>query len=172
MSATYIWGFGGVKFETSNGLSATLTHAVTSLSFKPISLSYTTLNQEQHIINMGYRAYIRVEAVNACNDDYSDFVNLVNCLNAAAYQGYDLTCYPRYSTTDTSLSYNVRCVSDINFDSIAPTKSAQRIVLEFESLEAVPLLPTLTSDQDWAYLVTQDGDNLLTQAGENIIIRG
>jgi len=172
MSATYIWGFGGVKFETSNGLSATLNHAVTSLSFKPISLSYTTLNQEQHIINMGYRAYIRVEAVNACNDDYSDFVNLVNCLNAAAYQGYDLTVYPRYSTDDTSLSYNVRCVSDINFESIAPTKSAQRIVLEFESLEAVPLLPTLTSDQDWVYLVMQDGDNLLTQAGENITIRG
>ena len=65
MSATYIWGFGGVKFETSNGLSATLNHAVTSLSFKPISLSYTTLKQEQHIINMGYRAYIRVKAVNA-----------------------------------------------------------------------------------------------------------
>jgi hypothetical protein len=66
----------------------------------------------------------------------------------------------------------VRCLSDINFDSIAPTKSAQRIVLEFESLEAVPLLPTLTSDQDWVYLVMQDGDNLLTQAGENITIRG
>jgi len=172
MSATYIWGFGGVKFETSNGLSATLEHAVTSLSFKPISLSYTTLNQEQHIINMGYRASITVEAVNACNDDYSDFVDLVECLNAAAYSGYDLTVYPRYSTDDTSLSYNVRCVSDITFESIAPAKSAQRIVLEFESLEAVPLLPTLTSDQDWVYLVMQDGDNILTQASESIIIRG
>ena len=172
MAATYIWGFGGVKFETSNGLSATLNHAVTSLSFKPISLSYTTLNQEQHIINMGYRASITVEAVNACNDDYSDFVDLVECLNAAAYSGYDLTVYPRYSTDDTSLSYNVRCVSDITFESIAPTKSAQRIVLEFESLEAVPLLPTLTSDQDWVYLVMQDGDNILTQASDSIIIRG
>jgi hypothetical protein len=172
MSATYIWGFGGVKFETSNGLSATLTHAVTSLSFRPISLTYTTLNHEQHIINMGYRAYIRVEAVNACDDDYSDFVDLVECLNAAAYSGYDLTVYPRYSTDDTSLSYNVRCVSDVTFESIAPTKSAQRIALEFESLEAVPMLPTLTSDQDWVYLVTQDADNLLTQAGENITIRG
>jgi len=172
MAATYIWGFGGVKFETSNGLSATLNHAVTSLSFKPISLSYTTLNHEQHIINMGYRASITVEAVNACNDDYSDFVDLVECLNAAAYSGYDLTVYPRYSTDDTSLSYNVRCVSDITFESIAPAKSAQRIVLEFESLEAVPLLPTLTSDQDWVYLVMQDGYNILTQAGENITIRG
>lgn len=172
MAATYIWGFGGVKFETSNGLSATLNHAVTSLSFKPISLSYTTLNQEQHIINMGYRASITVEAVNACNDDYSDFVDLVECLNAAAYSGYDLTVYPRYSTDDTSLSYNVRCVSDITFESIAPAKSAQRIVLEFESLGAVPLLPTLTSDQDWVYLVMQDGYNILTQASESIIIRG
>lgn len=170
MSVKYIWGFGGCRL-VSGSTTCDLPHAITTLSFEPINRVYTTLNFEQHVINMGFRMRASIEAVNACDTDFAEFQNLVTILNNQFYGGQDITLYPRWSTSDNSLSYNVRCTSGVNFESLAATQAAQRIKLEFESYNAVTQLPTLTSDAAWAYIMTQANENITDQAGNQIIVR-
>ena len=166
MSLKHIWGFGGVYLTCPGlGLTCDLSTTPGSMEFEPISLKYTTLDQEQHIVNMGYRMKASFEAYNVCDGDYSDFANLLAILNASAYQGRDIYLYPHYSTTDDNLSYLVKCISNINFENIAPSKAGQRIKLDFESVYPVDQLPTLMSDPvsyDW---IDHNGNTIIDHDG-------
>lgn len=185
MSLKYIWGFGGVRlrvpalqpleaYTSSSQYDCVLPYAIADMAFEPINVVYTTLDQEQHVINMGYRGKFSVSATNTCVNDFTEFVKLIDILNAGSQLGYDITLYPRWDTTGNNLSYNVRCTSSVNFESVAPTKTAQNIELKFETLGAVPTLPTLTSDPStFSWVYSQDAgvttDNLVTGTGDTLI---
>lgn len=179
MSLKYMWGFGGVRltspdYSPDSNYDCTLPYATGSLAFEPVTQVYTTLNQEQHVIHLGYRVKIHVTAVNSCTTDYTEFAKLINVLNAGTYEGRDIYLYPRYSSTEDNLYYNVRLTSGVNFESVAMTKTAQRIELDFESFDVVTTLPTLTSDPvtyDWVY--SEDAgattDNLVDHDGNELV---
>ena len=176
MSAKYIWGWGGVKLTVPSigtaDYEATFAYAGAGLAFEPINVVYTTINQEQHVIHKGWRVKIRLSLVNACDTDYAEFLHLINVLNAGTQQGRDILIYPRHTVDDYSLAYNCRLTSGVDFATIAPVKSAQKIELEFESYEPVWFLPSLYSDVALGYLITKAGENVKTVAGEYIITRG
>jgi hypothetical protein len=175
MAMKHLWGFGGVRLTCPDlSLTCTLTNTPGTLEFEPINVSYTDLNHQQHIINMGYRVKADFEAVNALDGEYSNYVTLIDILNASATQSRDIYIYPHFHATDDNLSYLVKCVSPINFESIAPTKAGQRIKLDFESVYPVPSIPTLTSDpvnHYWVY--SEDAgattDNIVDHDGNSII---
>lgn len=175
MSYKHVWGFGGVRL-IAGGLIADLPYATSEIEFEPIRTQYTTLNQTLYPINLGWRVNITIDAVNACSDDYTEHVTLIEVLNAHYHLGHELSVYPRYSAADNNLVYICNLTSPVNWESIAPTKAAQRVRLTFSSVDPVYQLPTLTSDPtsfNWVYS-EDDGattDNLVTGDGDMLIFK-
>jgi hypothetical protein len=175
MAAKYVWGWGGVKFEVPSigtaDYTASFDYAPVGIAFTPDEAVYTTINGERVSLHKGWRANIKVLLTNACDTDYVEFVKLLNIINAGR-RGLDVLCRPRHSTDATSLVYSVRLISGVDFASVAPSKTAQRLELEFESVSLVEVLPTLVSDAAWYYLTTTAGAHLVTAAGKYITVRG
>ena len=166
--AIHLFGFGGVRLVCA-GVDCVLPNATGTLAFEPINLINTTINYAQDYKFIGYRVRISLEAYNTCTaNDYVEWAKLVAIFNAMN-SDQPLTVYPYYTAGDDNLSYVVRSNSTFYPEQIARTQAGQKISLEFESIDLVTWLPSLSSSQTTRYWLTQDDKNVTTQADDKII---
>ena len=167
--AIHLFGFGGVRL-TGAGIDCVLPYATGSMSFEPVNIVNTTINNVQRYTFMGYRVRIGIEAVNTTEgNDFDEFLKLVAIFNAMN-SDIPITVYPYYDATKDNLSYICRSNSTFNPEQIDRVQVGQRINLEFESVELINWLPSLTSSQIWRHLTTQDIKYVTDQSGNKIIV--
>lgn len=164
----HLFGFGGVRLQNAN-MTLTFPHAPGQLIFEPEKISNVTARGKIIEQYQGWRPIISVTLYNTCDGEFDNFRRLPDIISDLS-RGVPLIVYPQFNPNDGNLGYEVALMGGFNLENIAASKVGQRITLDFQGIYVVNEIPSLASDPEWAYLVTQAGDYLVTQSGDRILI--
>lgn len=137
MSATLVYGFGGVRIGCENNFASFET-AKSDFLFEPIFNQMQMLSGKIVKEIKGYRAKISVLIYNAKAGDWQKIRNLFSFLNS----NQEISIEPKFSSSLNPLKFE-NCIlqGNISFKDLANFKCGQSIVLDFVTSEIYPEIP-------------------------------
>ncbi len=162
---TSIWGFGGVKFQKSGNTATfydTTSTGVGTISYEPVYIRKTNIDNKIISRLLGYRAEIEVELTNIKSGDYAEFQTLLgmlnDCISSTAQETIEVT--PRYADIEADLSFTCILDSDITMKDLHRLEIGQTLKLKFIAIDLETYVSQLagTGSQDtYTFIVNDEG---------------